>query len=123
MRQRVGIARALAINPDLLLMDEPFSALDAQTRIIMQQELVSLWEKTRLTTLYVTHNIQEAVMLADRVVLLSRRPGKVRQILPISIPRPDRDKPEHAEEIASLTNTIWEHISKDALEAMTEVQG
>ena len=71
MRQRVGIARALAINPDLLLMDEPFSALDAQTRIIMQQELVDLWEKTRLTTLYVTHNIQEAVMLADRVVLLS----------------------------------------------------
>lgn len=62
MRQRVGIARALAINPDLLLMDEPFSALDAQTRIIMQQELVDLWEKTRLTTLYVTHNIQEAVI-------------------------------------------------------------
>jgi NitT/TauT family transport system ATP-binding protein len=122
MRQRVGIARALAINPDLLLMDEPFSALDAQTRIIMQQELVDLWEKTRLTTLYVTHNIQEAVMLADRVVLLSRRPGKVRDILTISIPREDREKPEHAEEIDNLTRTIWEHISKDALEAMTEVQ-
>lgn len=121
MRQRVGIARALAINPDLLLMDEPFSALDAQTRIIMQQELVALWEKTRLTTLYVTHNIQEAVMLADRVVLLSRRPGKVRSILEITIPRSDREKPEHAEEIDRLTRTIWEHISKDALEAMTEV--
>lgn len=103
-------------------MDEPFSALDAQTRIIMQQELVDLWEKTRLTTLYVTHNIQEAVMLADRVVLLSRRPGKVRDILTISIPREDQEKPEHAEEIDSLTRTIWEHISKDALEAMTEVQ-
>ena len=123
MRQRVGIARALAINPDLLLMDEPFSALDAQTRIIMQQELVDLWEKTRLTTLYVTHNIQEAVMLADRVVLLSRRPGKVRNILSITIPRGDREKPEHAEEIDRLTRTIWEHISKDALEAMTEVNG
>ena len=123
MRQRVGIARALAINPDLLLMDEPFSALDAQTRIIMQQELVDLWEKTRLTTLYVTHNIQEAVMLADRVVLLSRRPGKVRNILSITIPRSDREKPEHAEEIDQLTRTIWEHISKDALEAMTEVNG
>ena len=123
MQQRVGIARALAINPDLLLMDEPFSALDAQTRIIMQQELVDLWEKTRLTTLYVTHNIQEAVMLADRVVLLSRRPGKVRNILSITIPRGDREKPEHAEEIDRLTRTIWEHISKDALEAMTEVNG
>jgi NitT/TauT family transport system ATP-binding protein len=86
MRQRVGIARALVINPDLLLMDEPFSALDAQTRTIMQEELVTLWEKTRLSTLYVTHNIQEAVMLADRVVLLSRRPGKVSKILTIAIP-------------------------------------
>ena len=83
MRQRVGIARALVINPDLLLMDEPFSALDAQTRTIMQEELVTLWDKTRLSTLYVTHNIQEAVMLADRVVLLSRRPGKISRILKI----------------------------------------
>ncbi|MGM9568635.1 MAG: ABC transporter ATP-binding protein, partial [Phascolarctobacterium sp.] len=114
MRQRVGIARALAIEPDLLLMDEPFSALDAQTRTIMQEELVTLWEKTRLTTLYVTHNIQEAVMLADRVVLLSRRPGKVNKILTIDIPRADRDKPEHAEEIAEFIRIIWEHISKDA---------
>ena len=118
MRQRVGIARALAIEPDLLLMDEPFSALDAQTRTIMQEELVTLWEKTRLTTLYVTHNIQEAVMLADRVVLLSRRPGKVNKILTIDIPRADRDKPEHAEEIAEFIRIIWEHISKDARAAL-----
>lgn len=122
MRQRVGIARALAVSPDLLLMDEPFSALDAQTRIIMQEELVALWEKTKLTTLYVTHNIQEAVMLADRVVLLSRRPGKIRNILEIFIPRADRDKPEHAEEIAGFVREIWEHISTDAREAMQEVQ-
>lgn len=121
MRQRVGIARALAVSPDLLLMDEPFSALDAQTRIIMQEELVSLWEKTKLTTLYVTHNIQEAVMLADRVVLLSRRPGKIKNILEIKIPRADREKPEHAEEIAGFVHQIWEHISKDAREAMAEV--
>ena len=122
MRQRVGIARALAIEPDLLLMDEPFSALDAQTRTIMQEELVTLWEKTRLTTLYVTHNIQEAVMLADRVVLLSRRPGKVNKILTIDIPRADRDKPEHAEEIAEFIRIIWEHISKDARAALMEVE-
>lgn len=122
MRQRVGIARALAIEPDLLLMDEPFSALDAQTRTIMQEELVTLWEKTRLTTLYVTHNIQEALMLADRVVLLSRRPGKISKILNITIPRADREKPEHAEEIAEFIRIIWEHISKDARAALMEVE-
>ena len=123
MRQRVGIARALAIEPDVLLMDEPFSALDAQTRTIMQEELVTLWEKTRLTTLYVTHNIQEAVMLADRVVLLSRRPGKISKVLTIDIPRADRDKPEHAEEIAEFIRIIWEHISSDARAALMEVNG
>ena len=122
MRQRVGIARALAIEPDLLLMDEPFSALDAQTRTIMQEELVTLWEKTRLTTLYVTHNIQEAVMLADRVVLLSRRPGKVSKILQITIPHADRAKPEHTDEIAEFVRIIWEHISKDARAALMEVE-
>lgn len=123
MRQRVGIARALVTNPDLLLMDEPFSALDAQTRTIMQEELVTLWDKTRLSTLYVTHNIQEAVMLADRVVLLSRRPGKISRILNISIPRAERELPQHTEEIAEYIRIIWEHISKDARAALMEVEG
>lgn len=123
MRQRVGIARALVINPDLLLMDEPFSALDAQTRTIMQEELVTLWDKTRLSTLYVTHNIQEAVMLADRVVLLSRRPGKISRILNICIPRAERELPQHTEEIAEYIRIIWEHISKDARAALMEVEG
>ena len=123
MRQRVGIARALVINPDLLLMDEPFSALDAQTRTIMQEELVTLWDKTRLSTLYVTHNIQEAVMLADRVVLLSRRPGKISRILNIGIPRAERKLPQHTEEIAEYIRIIWEHISKDARAALMEVEG
>lgn len=123
MRQRVGIARALVINPDLLLMDEPFSALDAQTRTIMQEELVTLWDKTRLSTLYVTHNIQEAVMLADRVVLLSRRPGKISRILNIAIPRSERELPQHTEEIAEYIRIIWEHISKDARAALIEVEG
>lgn len=123
MRQRVGIARALVINPDLLLMDEPFSALDAQTRTIMQEELVTLWDKTRLSTLYVTHNIQEAVMLADRVVLLSRRPGKINRILTVGIPRAERELPQHTEEIAEYIRIIWEHISKDARAALMEVDG
>ena len=86
MRQRAGIARALAIQPDVLLMDEPFSALDAQTRTLMQEELLRIWEATRVTTLYVTHNIQEAVYLADRVVVLSRRPGRIASILSIELP-------------------------------------
>lgn len=120
---RTGIARALVINPDLLLMDEPFSALDAQTRTIMQEELVTLWDKTRLSTLYVTHNIQEAVMLADRVVLLSRRPGKISRILNIGIPRAERELPQHTEEIAEYIRIIWEHISKDARAALMEVEG
>lgn len=123
MRQRVGIARALVINPDLLLMDEPFSALDAQTRTIMQEELATLWDKTRLSTLYVTHNIQEAVMLADHVVLLSRRPGKISRILNIGIPRTERELPQHTEEIAEYIRIIWEHISKDARAALMEVEG
>lgn len=123
MRQRVGIARALVINPDLLLMDEPFSALDAQTRTIMQEELVTLWDKTRLSTLYVTHNIQEAVMLADRVVLLSRRPGKISRILNIGIPRAERELQQYTEEIAEYIRIIWEHISKDARAALMEVEG
>ena len=103
-------------------MDEPFSALDAQTRTIMQEELVTLWDKTRLSALYVTHNIQEAVMLADRVVMLSRRPGKISSILKIAIPRQERDKQEHAEQIAEYINAIWEHISKDARAALMEVE-
>ena len=104
------------------VMDEPFSALDAQTRTIMQEELVTLWEKTRLSTLYVTHNIQEAVMLADRVVLLSKRPGKVRKILTIAIPRADRENTENTAQIAEFIRIIWEHISSDARAALMEVE-
>ena len=122
MRQRVGIARALVISPDVLLMDEPFSALDAQTRTIMQEELVALWEKTRLSTLYVTHNIQEAVLLADRVVLLSRRPGRISNIIEIKIPRLERERAEHTGAIDEYVRTIWEHISKDARAALLEVE-
>ena len=121
-KKKAYMCFALAANTSLLLMDEPFSALDAQTRTIMQEELVTLWEKTRLTTLYVTHNIQEAVMLADRVVLLSRRPGKVSKILQIVLPRAERAKPEHTDEISEFVRIIWEHISKDARDALMEVE-
>ncbi len=120
MRQRVGIARALAVKPDLLLMDEPFSALDAQTRTLMQEELLRLWTATRLSTLYVTHNIEEAVYLADRVVVLSRRPGRIIDVIGIDLPREGRDTGECAARFKSYANQIWQLIRKDAEDAIRE---
>ena len=122
MRQRVGIARALAVSPDLLLMDEPFSALDAQTRLLLQGELISLLETTPLTTLYVTHNIREAVLLADRVVVLSGRPARMQNILEIPIPRRDRPAPESAKAIETFTQTIWDAVAEEARAAIREVR-
>ncbi len=95
MRQRVGICRALAVNPKVLLMDEPFASLDAQTRNRMQLELLKIWEKRRKTILFVTHSVDEAVFLADKVVILSPRPAKVLKVLEINLERPrDRTSPE-----------------------------
>jgi len=121
MRQRAGIARTLVVQPDLLLMDEPFSALDAQTRTLMQEELLRIWEHHRLSTLYVTHNIQEAVYLADRVVVLSRRPGRISSILTIEIPRRGRDRAENLPRFNEYCDHIWSLIRKDAEEALREV--
>ncbi|MFY1645107.1 ABC transporter ATP-binding protein, partial [Methanoculleus bourgensis] len=91
MRQRVAIARALANEPDVLLMDEPFGALDAQTRNRMQKELLCLWKKTEKTIVFVTHSVDEAVYLSDRIIVLSPRPGSVQEIITIPWPRP-RDR-------------------------------
>ena len=102
-------------------MDEPFSALDAQTRTLMQEELLRIWEQHRLSTLYVTHNIQEAVYLADRVVVLSRRPGRINRIIPIEMPRRGRDGAEHITRFNGYCDLIWNLIRKDAEEALREV--
>ncbi|MFZ2411783.1 MAG: nitrate ABC transporter ATP-binding protein, partial [Candidatus Methanoperedens sp.] len=95
MKQRVGIARAYANNPKLLLMDEPFGALDAQTRNIMQAELLRIWETEHISVLFVTHSVDEAVYLADRIVVMTARPGTVKEIFDVELPRPRvRTSPE-----------------------------
>lgn len=97
MKQRVGIARAMVNNPEVLLMDEPFGALDAQTRNIMQVELLKILGKTSKTILFVTHSVDEALYLSDRIVILTKRPGKIKEIIEVPWPRPrDRAAPEFA---------------------------
>ena len=120
MRQRVAIARALAVNPAVLLMDEPFSALDAQTRTLMMEELLALWERTRKTILYVTHNIQEAVFMADRVIVLSRRPGEVLDTVPIRLPRPRAEHQQGEPAFIQASDRIWGLIKSQAQAALLE---
>jgi NitT/TauT family transport system ATP-binding protein len=91
MKQRVAIARTLAYQPSILLMDEPFGALDAHTRTRLQNDLLAIWERDRKTVLFVTHSVEEAVFLSDRVVMITRSPGRVKEIIPIDLPRP-RDR-------------------------------
>ena len=91
MRQRVSIARALAVDPQVLLMDEPFAALDAQNRSLMQQEMVRIWERARKTCLLVTHSIDEAITLSDRILVMTRRPGTIKADLMVDLPRPRRE--------------------------------
>jgi len=99
MKQRVAIARALALQPAILLMDEPFAALDAQTRAVLQNELLEIWELARPTILFVTHNVREATGLADRVYVISSRPGQIRDVQPVTVRRP-----RHAEDPALLAH-------------------
>jgi NitT/TauT family transport system ATP-binding protein len=121
MRQRVGIARALAVRPAILLMDEPLSALDAQTRDLLMEDFLALWLRERVTAVYVTHNLQEALRLADRVAILSRRPGRLKEIVPVPIAQSERTKPENAAALAVLHDRLWGLIRAEAQVAEREV--
>lgn len=118
MRQRVNLARALAVDPEVLLMDEPFAALDAQTREIMQTELVRIWSSGRKTVLFVTHQIDEAVYLSDRVVVFSRRPGRINEVIEIDLPRPRELAIKRSPAFVAYVDRIWQLIEKDVRESV-----
>ena len=113
MRQRVNLARALAIDPEILLMDEPFAALDAQTREIMQTELLRIWERGQKTVLFVTHQIDEAVFLSDRVLVFARRPGRLQADIKVDLPRPRTLVMKRTNEFVGLVDRIWRMIEDD----------
>jgi NitT/TauT family transport system ATP-binding protein len=122
MRQRVGIARALAVRPAILLMDEPLSALDSQTRELLMEDFISLLADGTMGAVYITHNLEEAVRLADRVVVLSRRPGRIREVVTIPMKRAERGGIDARGKLLSLQNQLWSLIREEAIDAEREVQ-
>lgn len=118
MQQRVNLARALIVDPEILLMDEPFASLDAQTREIMQAELLKMWLQAKKTVIFVTHQIEEAIYLADRVVVFSARPTKVREIVKIQISRPRPLSVKRTKDFLDYTDHIWGIIQDEVLKSM-----
>jgi NitT/TauT family transport system ATP-binding protein len=113
MQQRAGLARALVVNPMILLMDEPFGSVDAQTRQLLQEELLDLWQREQKTVVFVTHSMDEAVYLSDRVVVMTPRPGKVAEVLDVPLPRPRiADEVRRDRKFVDLTNYIWDSLKK-----------
>ena len=116
MKQRVAIARAYAVNPSLLLMDEPFGALDAQTRTQLQTELLKTWEEEKKTCFFITHDVEEAILLASRVVVMSARPGRIKEVIDIDIPYPRNQETKMLPRFTELKNYIWNMVYKEYLE-------
>jgi NitT/TauT family transport system ATP-binding protein len=122
MRQRVGVARALAVRPAILLMDEPLSALDSQTRELLMEDFIGLLADGSMGAVYVTHNLEEAVRLADRIVVLSRRPGRVREVVTIPLTRGERGGIAARGKLLALQSELWSRIREEAIDAEREVQ-
>jgi NitT/TauT family transport system ATP-binding protein len=120
MKQRVGIARALANEPMLLLMDEPFGALDAQTRNLMQKELLRIWQETKKTVIFITHSVDEACYLADRIVVMTSRPGTIKETFQITWDRP-RDRA--SVEFANLRKTILAELEREVFSSPATITG
>ena len=116
MKQRVAIARAYAVNPSLLLMDEPFGALDAQTRTQLQTELLKTWEEEKKTCFFITHDVEEAILLASRVVVMSARPGRIKEVIDIDIPYPRNQETKMLPRFTELKNYNWQNVYKEYLE-------
>lgn len=114
MRQRVAIARTLAMNPDIMLMDEPFGALDEQTRLILGEELLRICRETNQTTIFITHSITEAVHLSDRVMVMTARPGVVKDMVEVDIPRPRGSDVITQDSFTDISDAIWESLRKEA---------
>ncbi|WP_088227087.1 ABC transporter ATP-binding protein [Desulfosporosinus sp. FKB] len=116
MRQRVAIARAYAVEPEVLLMDEPFGAVDAQTRSQLQEELLQTWQTEKRTCFFITHDVEEAVILAQRVIIMSARPGRVKEIIPVDIPYPRDQATKLSSEFVEIKNEIWSKVYREYLE-------
>ncbi|HFC04262.1 MAG TPA: ABC transporter ATP-binding protein [Rhizobiales bacterium] len=119
MKQRVAFARALAVRPAVMLMDEPLSALDSQTRELLMEDLIDLWNREQFTACYVTHNLAEAVRLGHKIAVLSRRPGQIRQLVTIDIPLSERKN--HMDELAVKQQDLWDMMRQEALAADKEL--
>jgi NitT/TauT family transport system ATP-binding protein len=118
MRQRAGLARALSVNPEILLMDEPFAAIDAQTREIMGTELLRIWDREKKTVLFVTHSIDESIYLADRIVVMTARPGRVKEIIDVKLPRPRRFEVKSSMEFVEYRKKVWQTLEEEVKKVM-----
>lgn len=115
MKQRVAIARAYAANPSVLLMDEPFGALDAQTRTQLQEELLETWDKEQKTCFFITHDVDEAIVLGQKVMIMSARPGRIKEIVDVEIPYPRNQETKMSQEFMDIKNHIWSQVYKEYL--------